>query len=108
MKPILPSLKENKRYLLFRIISEGAIDKSLCADAVQQATLRLLGELGCARAGITFLRETYKPNEKTGIIRVNTKYVDEVKVALASIREIDKQRATFDVVKISGNVGKLK
>ena len=55
-----------------------------------------------------FLGETYKPKEKTGIIRVNSKYVDEAKVALASIREVAGQKATFDVIKASGNVGKLK
>lgn len=108
MKPILPTLKENKRYILFRVLSDGAVDKSSCADAVSTATLRFLGELGCARAGVTFLGETYNPKEKTGIIRVNTKYVDDVKVALASIQNIDEQRATFDVIKVSGNVGKLK
>ena len=108
MKPLLPSLKENKRYLLFRILSDGEINKSSCADAIFQATLRFLGELNCAKAGITFLGETYKLKEKTGIIRVNSKYVDEAKVALASICEVAGQKATFDVIKASGNVGKLK
>ena len=108
MKPILPTLKENKRYLLFRILSDADINRSSCADAISTATFRFLGELGCARAGVAFLGETYRPKEKTGIIRVNTKYVDDVKVALASIQNIDEQRATLDIVKISGNVGKLK
>jgi len=108
MKPILPTLKENKRYVLFRIISDSTIDKSECADAISTATLRLLGELGCARAGITFLGETYQSKEKTGIIRVGSKYVDEVKVALASIQNVSGQGATFDVVNVSGNIGKLK
>ena len=106
MKPILPSLKENKRYLLFRIVSDSAIDKSSCRDAINNACLRFLGELNCAKAGITFLNETY--NGKKGIIRVCTKFVDEVKVALASIQEIDSQRVIFDVIKVSGAIGKLK
>ena len=108
MKPILPTLKENKRYLLFRILSGSAVDKSPCRDAISKATFRFLGELGCARAGVAFLGETYKPAEKTGIIRVNTKHVDDVKAALASIQNIGEQRATFEVIKVSGNVGKLK
>jgi len=106
MRPILPSLKEQKRYLLFRILSSESVSKSLCGDAISKATLRFLGELNCAKAGINFLAENYKDNQ--GIIRVNTKYVDEVKVALASIKEIASQRVTFDVIKASGNVGKLK
>tara|TARA_Y100000310_G_C20355602_1_gene656497 strand:+ start:34 stop:354 length:321 start_codon:yes stop_codon:yes gene_type:complete len=106
MKPILPTLKENKRYLSFRIISDETVDKLSCGDAINQACLRFLGELSCAKAGVAFLGETYK--DKQGIIRVNTKYIDEVKVALASIQEINTQRATFDVVKVSGAIGKLK
>lgn len=108
MKPIFPALKERKRYLLFRILSDSGVNKQQCGDAVRRACSRALGELNYAKAGVLFLKETYKAKKKTGIIRVNTKYVDEVKLALASIEEIAGGRATFDVVKVSGLLNKLK
>lgn len=106
MKPLLPVLKENKRYLLFQILADAPIDKQACADAIYDASLRFLGELKSAKAGVMFLGESYKDNK--GIIRVNAKYVDELKVALASIQNVDEQKATFDITKASGNIGKLK
>jgi len=108
MRPLLPSLKENKRYVLFKVHSDAAVNKSQCSDAISSAVLRFLGELGCAKAGITFIKENYDPAEKTGIIRVNTKYIDELKVSIGSIKQIGPHNATFDVVKVSGNIGKLK
>jgi len=106
MKSLLPSLKEKKRYLFFKILTDGRVDKKLCADAIFRACVQTMGELGVARAGVLFLGETY--NNNVGVIRVNSKYVDEVKLSLAMIQEIAGKRASFDVTKVSGVLKKLK
>lgn len=106
MKPILPTLKEKKRYLLFNIITSEPISKQDCAIAIQKASSETLGTIDCANAGITFFEENYKDN--SGIIRVNTKYVDHIKLALASIQQIGKQKVTFNIKETSGLIGKVK
>ena len=66
MRALLPTLKEKKRYILFEIISKDKITKDECGDAINKSCKELLGTLGCAKAGISFLKETYKNNK--GII----------------------------------------
>jgi len=106
MRTLLPTLKEKKRYLLFRILSKNSISKSQCEEAIQETLLKVLGELNCARAGIMFFGENYKDN--TGIIRVGTQYVNDVKLALATIKKISGEIVTIEVIKVSGMIGKLK
>lgn len=63
--------------------------------------LNFVGELGVAKAGIIILRERYKNN--IGIIRVNNKYVKEVKMALSLVKDIK-----IDVLGVSGILNKTK
>lgn len=106
MKPLLPTLKEKKRYVLFKIISEGEISKQECSEAINSACLRVLGELTAAKAGIVFLDENYSNNQ--GIIRINTKYIDHLKLTLASIQQIGKHKAIVTVTSVSGLVNVVK
>ena len=106
MKPLLPTLKERKRYILFQITSTEKIEKKIVGDQVRKACLRFLGELGVAKAGVQFLPETYKGGK--GIIRVGHKYVDEVKAALALVKEINGKKVSFNVTKVSGIIDRLK
>lgn len=106
MKPLLPTLKERKRYILFEVYSKEKVEKEEVKKQVTKACLQFLGELGMAKAGVQFMPETYKNNK--GIIRVGHRHVDEVKASLALINEIDGKKVSFNVVKVSGLVGKLK
>ncbi len=108
MKSLLPTLKERKRYILFQVISTKEFEKDNISQAVHDACLRFLGELGMAKAGIQFLPESWNKKTQTGIIRVEHNYVDHVKASLATLQEIGGQRATFSCVKVSGAIDKVK
>lgn len=108
MKPLLPTLKERKRYILFEVNSSQGIEKGKVGEQVNKICLRFLGELGMAKAGVQFLPETYNKRTGKGIIRVGHKYVDEVKAALALIDKMDGKKANVNVLKVSGVIGKLK
>lgn len=108
MKPLLPTLKERKRYILFKVISDTEIKKETISQVVHDACLRFLGEFGMANAGVQFLAETWNEENKTGIIRTGHKFVDHVKTSLALVTEIDKHKATFQTLKVSGIINKVK
>jgi RNase P/RNase MRP subunit POP5 len=101
MKPLLPSLKERKRYILIRI--SGNIEKKdEVAELVAKAGLQFLGEFEMAKAGIQFLSETWNKKEKTGIIRVGHKHTDALRAALALTKP------KIECLKVSGSLKKLK
>lgn len=71
MKPLKPSMRENKRYLLV----EG---KELRKN-VEKAILDFIGVLGMSKAGLEWI----KTGENSAIISVNREAVDSVRASLA-------------------------
>lgn len=108
MKPILPSLKERKRYILFHVISNTRVSEKDISKCVFQACLQFLGELGMAKAGIQFLPETWDIDKQTGVIRAGHKFVDHAKAALALIKDISGEKAIIRCLKVSGTIINVK
>ena len=90
IKPILPSLKDKERYILY----EGKVSRTM----IKQGIKDFIGEYGLSRAGIMFI--SYKNNK--GIIKTNVKYLDHVKTALSLMKTRVKP------IKVSGTIKKLK
>ena len=108
MKVISPTLKERKRYILFKIHSDEEINKEIVAKQCTEACLRFLGEFGCADAGVQMLPETWNKKTKTGIIKTGHKWVDQTKSALILIKEINGKKAVVSTISTSGSINKLK
>ncbi|MBS3095750.1 hypothetical protein J4231_03655 [Candidatus Woesearchaeota archaeon] len=104
IKPIMPSLKEKKRYVSYRIISDKQMNENIVNNGVKSYVMKFLGELSYARAGIIFLGQ----NENSGIIRTSHNYVDEVKSALALIESIDNNPVNVFSTNVSGALNKAK
>lgn len=101
LKPILPSLKERKRYIVFEVVSATTQSFETIKEKINKALLAFLGELGCAKAGIIVLNE-WKNNR--GIIKVNNKEVDKVKAALTLI----KNSILIKCIYVTGLLNKAK
>ena len=106
MKPVIPSLREKKRYLVFEIKSNTNFKQSSVEKAVTEEILKLIGTLGYSKAGVIFLKDNYKNNK--GILRVGHKYVDEVKMALGLIQKIEKKNLKINTIYVSGILNKAK
>jgi len=106
MKAIPASAKERKRYILIKIDSDLKVEKTDVERLVIQAGLQFLGELNMARIGIQLVPDSW--DGKTGIIRVGHKYVDEVKAALALVKEFNGHKLTISSLKVSGSIEKVK
>ena len=108
MKPIKPSAKERKRYMLIKLKSDVKVEKNDVQKFVIQAGLKFLGKLGMARSGLQFLPKTWNKTNMTGIIKTSHKFVNETKAALALIKEINGKKIAVNTVRTSGSVDKLK
>jgi len=109
LKPILPSLREKKRYLVFEVISKKQIDDvSAIYDAVHSSAIELLGNLDTSKAGIMFLKDKYNQNLQRGLIRVNNRYVDHLRSALLMIEKINNDDVIFRSVGVSGILNKAE
>ena len=92
MKPILPTLREKKRYVAFEIVSRNKIKAySSVSKAIWQAALAYAGELGTSRAGLWLIPERWDAQKQRGILRVNHKHVDHARSSLALVKKIEDQ-----------------
>ena len=96
-KAVLPSLREKKRYLAFEVVSKNKFSFTDIKSAIMQSCKDFLGQLGMAKAGIIVLGDKFE--NKRGLIKVNNKYVNELKASLALIKK--------PVVKSTGVSGML-
>lgn len=86
MKPLIPSHKENKRYLL---VKGDNLKKN-----IEKAILEFVGVLGLSRCGLSFIK-SYKDSS---VICVNREAVDSVRASLVVFPE------KMEVVKVSGTI----
>ena len=109
LKPILPSLREKKRYLAFEVISKEKInDADSVSSAIWSCSLQFSGQLGAAKAGIMVLNNKWSPQLQRGIIKVSNKHVDAVKAALAFAGKIDGKDVIFRSIGVSGILNKAE
>ena len=105
MKPLLPSLREKKRYIVFEIIG-NKIDKKKAEKEIYSNVLKFLGELSVSRANVKILGDSWANNK--GIIRVNVKYLNEFKMALGLIKKLNNKKIIINVIGVSGILKKAK
>jgi len=109
LRPILPSLREKKRYLVFEAISESKItDSNAVASAIHDCALRFLGHLGAAKAGIMVLGNKWDEHLQRGMIKVNHKHVDSLKASLVFINRIGSNDVIFRSLGVSGILRKAE
>lgn len=112
IKPLLPSQREKKRYLVFEIISKNKIKQtapfSEIANTIWKAVLSFAGQAGAAKAGISVLQDKYDSTRQRGIIRVSHTMLDTAKAALTLIHEINKEPVIFRSLGTSGILKKTE
>ena len=109
LKPILPSLREKKRYLVFEVISKEKIaDFENVSNAISHFALQFLGQLMAAKAGIIILNNKWDLRLQRGIMKVNHKYVDALKAALVLATKINGTEVIIRSLGVSGILQKAE
>lgn len=104
----LPSQKERKRYVFFRVhTGEGLVFQGV-RDAIMNSLLNWMGSEDFARAKPWVIKNLWKANG--GVIQCSHRYVDNLKVGLALIHQIGDSRVVFQTMRVSGTIksGKKK
>lgn len=104
-KPILPSLKEKRRYLVYEVKSEDKLSFNTVKDSIIRESESYLGKLTMAKAGVIFLNDWI--NQK-GVIKVNNKYEDHIKAVFTQINKIQEQNVLVKSVGVSGILNKAR
>ena len=108
LKPLLPSLKEKKRYVAFKVLSKTKQGYNPIKDAIKTSLKMYIGELGTSKAGLIFVDKLYDPETQAGVVRVSNKYQDHLKASFALIKNINKEPVIIKSIKSSGMINKIR
>ena len=106
LRPIPPTMRGKKRYLLFRLESKGRLNERAVKDVLMKEFLRLYGEVGIARQKLNFI--TFSPKSGKGIVRCALESVTEVRAGIMFLKEVSGLAVRPETLLTSGSVKKLK
>ena len=105
-KPLKPSQREKKRYIVFEIISSDKFAFEQAKNAIIRNYFKFLGEFGFEKARLYIIKNLYKDNK--GILRITNKCVNDIKAVFEKISSIEGIKASFEIKGISGILKKAK
>ena len=109
LKPVLPSLREKKRYLVYEVVSDKKIkDFRNVNEAIIKASLDFQGISGTAKSGILNLENKWNGTLQKGILKTSHKRVDNVRASLNFVKEIEGSEAIVRSVGVSGILKKAE
>lgn len=94
-----------RRYLALEIDSGEMFSSWEFMDAVWSAVLKLYGEYGASRTGLTLI--DYDVEKRFAVVRLVHTAVDMVRAALASITKIQDKPVIIHVLAVSGTIRAL-
>ena len=104
-KPLLPVLKEKKRYYAYRIHAENE-PPARAGPLLIKELQRLLGVIEAARAGL--LHITYDEHKKTGVLKTSNEQASKVRQALLLVQQLGKETVMVQPILASGILRKAK
>ncbi|MBU0469929.1 MAG: hypothetical protein KKA62_05070 [Nanoarchaeota archaeon] len=105
---LLPSLREKKRYVVFEIVSEKKFSLTDVKDTVESALKEFFGQLGLSKASPIMLKENFNLEKQRFVVKVNNKFVDELKAALTLSEKIKNTPVIIKSLITSGGLKKVK
>ena len=90
---------------MFEVVATHSLSFDEVRRSINASLLQFLGELGFAKAGVMIL-EDWKHNK--GMIKVNNKYVDDVRAGLALISKFGNEPVIVRTLGVSGILRKAR
>ena len=101
---ILPSLKEKKIYIKFKIFSEEKIFYSDLEQAIWNNCLDFFGEFLTSKFSLHLMKNLWDEEEQIGVLRTNNLSVPHLITCLGLIQRLGDVRVKIKVLKVSGTI----
>ncbi|MFP4118195.1 MAG: Rpp14/Pop5 family protein [Candidatus Woesearchaeota archaeon] len=107
-KPLLPSLREKKRYLVYEVLSDQDFDAVELSGSIKDNYSDLYGVKGVSEAGLLFPKGGFDKKRNRGIIRVADGFLDELRSSFVFISGINGKNAIVRSVIATGMMKRAK
>lgn len=103
---LLPSLKQKKRYIVFEILSSKKFSFLEIKEEVESMLLLFFGQWGLAKSSPLIIKEKFNAESQRFVIKINHKFIDELKAALTLSKKIKNTPVIIKSVITSGTLKK--
>ncbi len=103
---LLPSLKQKKRYVVFEILSSKKFSFPEIKEEVESTLLLFFGQWGLAKSSPLIIKEKFNPEKQRFVIKINHKFMDELRAALTLSKKIKNTPVIIKSVITSGTLKK--
>lgn len=103
---LLPSLKQKKRYIVFEVLSSKKFSFQEIKEEVESTLLLFFGQWGLAKSSPLIIKEKFNPEKQRFVIKINHKFIDELKAALTLSKKIKNTPVIIKSIITSGTLKK--
>ncbi len=107
-KILPPSMRSQKRYVVFEVISDGKITYNDLMASIWNSMLAFLGEMGSADAKIWLVQNLYNEKEQKCVMKCRHDYVEQVRSVLSLIQMVGETRAVVRIIGVTGTIKSAK
>jgi ribonuclease P/MRP protein subunit POP5 len=107
-KLLPPSLRSQKRYIVFEVISEQAVVYNEIVATIWNSMLSFLGELGSSSAKVWFIHNIYDDKNQRGVIKCSHDSVEHVRTALSLVQIIGETKCVVKIIGVTGTIKSAK
>ncbi|MEM2131058.1 MAG: Rpp14/Pop5 family protein [Candidatus Woesearchaeota archaeon] len=110
-KPLLPTLRQKKRYVVYDYISEKEINSDKVYYAIIGSFKDLFGKIELAKANIkkinlieskSYQKKAILNGKKINILKINNKSLDKLRIAILNIDQLEGIKINIYTLKTSG------
>ncbi len=103
-KLLPPSMRQNKRYIVFEIISQSPVKYQDIVTAVWGSMLDFIGELQSSDLRTWLIQNLYDDKTQRGVIKCSHTHVEHVRAILSLIQVIGESRCVIKVLGVTGTI----
>jgi RNase P/RNase MRP subunit POP5 len=94
-----PTLRENKRYVFFKVHSAEGLDYRVVKDGIMNSLINWLGDKDLALAKPWMIKNLWDQKTQSGVLQCSHTYVEDVKVSLGLIHQIGESKNNLNIIK---------
>ncbi len=108
LKPLLPTLRDKKRFIKIKVIPVDEInfkfDFNSVSNGIITGVMFFAGAIDYGNCGLWILKDKFDFEKQELVVRVSLKYFKKIIASLLLINSIDSKKIKIETIKVSGTL----
>lgn len=104
LKPLIPTLREKKRFVKIRVNSEKKFDFKDFSNNLNTQLTYYIGAIDFGKGGVWILKDKFNFENQEAIIKVGVKYKQKLLASLSLITKFGNSNVKIETIRVSGTL----